>query len=355
MRIGVPKEIKPLEGRVGLIPAACADLMRAGHAVFVEQDAGLQSGYPDNAYTDLGVIVLPDAKQLYASAELIVKVKEPIEGDLCLLRAEHIVFCYLHLSANRPLTERLQAIGLTAIAFETVEQNGSLPLLAPMSDIAGRLAVQVGAHLLHQPQGGKGLLLGGLPCAERGKVMVIGAGQAGGNAAAMAAALGAEVTVFDRKRDRLEAMRALGPNVTALYPYADAVARAVCEADLLIGAVLIPGAKATHVVSTAQVRTMAPGSVIVDISVDQGGCIETTRPTTYADPTYVVDGILHFCVTNMPGAVPRSASQALSAAILPYALQLAGNSTWRQDPALLKGINVEAGALCHPAVRAAFA
>lgn len=355
MRIGVPKEIKPLEGRVGLIPAACADLVRAGHSLFVEQGAGLKSGYPDAAYSALGVTVMPDAEQLYASAELIVKVKEPIEADLRLLRAEQVLFCYLHLAASRALTERLQGIGLTAIAFETVEEEGSLPLLAPMSDIAGRLAIQVGTHLLHQPQGGKGVLLGGLPGVERGRVTVIGAGQAGGNAAALAAALGAEVTVFDRKRDRLEAMRALGPNVTALYPYPDALEQAVREADLLVGAVLTPGAKATHVVSAAQVRSMSPGSVIVDISVDQGGCIETTRPTTYADPTYDVGGILHFCVTNMPGAVPRSASQALSAAVLPYVLQLAGGNAWRQSSALVKGINVEAGELSHPAVKAAFA
>jgi len=355
MRIGVPKEIKPLEGRVGLIPAACADLVRAGHSLFVEQGAGLKSGYPDAAYSALGVTVVPDAEQLYAKAEFIVKVKETIEADLRLLRAEHILFCYLHLAASRALTERLQAIGLTAIAFKTVEQDGTLPLLAPMSDIAGRLAIQVGTHLLHQPQGGKGVLLGGLPGVERGKVTVIGAGQAGGNAAALAAALGAEVTVFDRKRDRLEVMRALGSNVTALYPYADALEQAVREADLLVGAVLIPGAKATHVVSAAQVRSMSPGSVIVDISVDQGGCIETTRPTTYAAPTYDVGSVLHFCVTNMPGAVPHSASQALSAAVLPYVLQLAGGSAWRQNAALVKGINVEAGTLCHPAVQAAFA
>lgn len=354
MRIGVPKEIKPLEGRVGLIPAACADLVRAGHEVFIEQGAGAKSGYPDSSFAALGATMVPDAERLYAAAELIIKVKEPVAGDLQWLRPEHTLFCYLHLAASRELTERLLAIGLTAVAFETVERDGALPLLAPMSDIAGRLAIQIGAHLLHQPQGGKGLLLGGVPAAERGRVTVIGAGQAGGNAAAMAAAMGAEVTVFDRKRERLEAMCALGANVTALYPYTDAVDRAVREADLLIGAVLIPGARATHIVSAAQVRTMAPGSVIVDISVDQGGCIETTRPTTYADPTYSVDGVLHFCVTNMPGAVPRSASQALSAAVLPYALKLA-DVGWREDPALLRGVNVEAGTLRHPAVRAAFA
>lgn len=355
MRIGVPKEIKPLEGRVGLIPAACADLMRAGHTVYIETGAGLKSGYPDSAYAALGVNVVPDAEHLYEAAELIVKVKEPVEGDLHWLRADHLLFCYLHLAASHELTERLRAIGLTAVAFETVDVDGTLPLLAPMSDIAGRLAIQIGANLLQQPQGGKGLLLGGLPGVERGRVTVIGAGQAGGNAVAMAAAMGAEVTVFDRKRDRLEAMRVLGPNVTALYPYAEAIDQAVRAADILIGAVLIPGAKATHIVSHEQVRGMAPGSVIVDISVDQGGCIETTRPTTYAAPTYVVDGVVHFCVTNMPGAVPRSASQALSAAILPYALRLAGDPHWRGDPALATGLNLAHGAIEHPAVRAAFA
>ena len=355
MRIGVPKELKPLEGRVGLIPAACADLLRAGHEVFVETGAGLKSGYPDHAYSAFGVVVQPNAEALYAAADLIIKVKEPVADDLRWLRARHTLFCYLHLAADRVLTDRLLAIGLTAVAFETVEWQGKLPLLAPMSDIAGRLAVQVGAHLLHQPQGGKGLLLGGLAGVERGKVAVIGAGQAGGNAAAMAAAIGAEVTVFDQKPERLEAMWALGANVTALYPYVDALDRAIREADLLIGAVLIPGAKATHVVGAEQVRTMAPGSVIVDISVDQGGCIETTRPTSYADPTYSVDGVVHFCVTNMPGAVPRTASQALSSAILPYVRRLAEDPDWRSDPALARGVNLEAGRLRHPAVQAAFA
>lgn len=355
MRIGVPKETKSLEGRVGLIPAACADLLHAGHTVFIESGAGLNSGYPDSAYAALGVTVVPDADQLYGSAELIVKVKEPIAGDLERLRADHTLFCYLHLAADRALTERLQAIGLTAVGFETVEVDGALPLLAPMSDIAGRLAIQIGATLLHQPHGGKGLLLGGLPGVERGRVTIIGAGHAGGSAAAMAAALGAEVTVFDRKRERLAAMHALGHNVSALYPYDEVVAAAVHACDLLIGAVLIPGAKAAHVVSAEQVHGMTPGSVVVDISVDQGGCIETTRPTTYADPTYSVDGVVHFCVTNMPGAVPRTASQALSAAILPHALRLAGDPDWRRHPALSRGINVADGEIRHPAVRAAFA
>lgn len=353
MRIGIPREIKTLEGRVGLIPAACGELQRQGHQVCIEQGAGQLSGYSDEQYRALGVEVLSDAASVYASAELIIKVKEPIGGDLALLRREHVLFCYLHLAANRPLAERLCEIGLTALAFETVTEGGALPLLAPMSDIAGRLAVQIGATLLQQPQGGKGLLLGGLPAAERGRVVVIGAGVAGGSAASVAAALGAEVTVFDIRRDRLVEMRALGNNVTALYPYADSLARAVRDADLLIGATLLPGRRATHLVSAEQVRGMTPGSVIVDISVDQGGCIETTRPTSYADPTYVVDGVLHFAVTNMPGAVPRSASQALSAAILPYAQQLAGTD-WMGNTGLATGVNVHGGAIVHPGLREEF-
>lgn len=241
-------------------------------------------------------------------------------------------------------------IGLTAVAFETVQEEDGLPLLAPMSDIAGRISIQVGTHLLHQPQGGKGILLGGLPGAERGRVVVLGAGQAGGSAAAYAAASGVEVVVFDKRRERLAEMRALGNNVTALYAYADQIEREVRRADLLIGAVLIPGAKAPHLVSADQVGLMEPGSVILDISVDQGGCIETTKPTTYADPTYLVSDVLHFGVTNMPGAVPRSASQALSAALIPYALRLAAGD-WRQMPSLLKGINVEKGRLVLPALK----
>ena len=333
-----------------MIPAACGELQRHGHQVCIETGAGKLSGYSDEQYRALGVEVLPDAASVYASAELIIKVKEPVEGDLTLLRREHVLFCYLHLAANRALAERLCEIGLTAVAFETVEEGATLPLLAPMSDIAGRLAVQIGATLLQQPQGGKGLLLGGLPAAERGRVVVIGAGVAGGSAVSVAAALGAEVTVFDIKRNKLVEMRALGNNVTALYPYADSLAHAVRDADLLIGATLLPGRRAAHLVSAEQVRSMAPGSVIVDISVDQGGCIETTRPTSYADPTYVVDGVLHFAVTNMPGAVPRSASQALSAAILPYAQQLAGTD-WMGNTGLAAGVNVRGGAIVHPALR----
>ncbi|HHJ15551.1 MAG TPA: alanine dehydrogenase [Gammaproteobacteria bacterium] len=350
MRIAVPREIKPLEGRVGLIPAACSELVAAGHEVLVETGAGLLSGYEDRAYQDAGAQIVADAAALYRQGELIVKVKEPVEGDLQHLRAGHILFSYLHLAANEALTRKLCDIGLTAVAFETVQTAaGALPLLAPMSDIAGRLSIQLGTGLLHQPQGGKGLLLGGLPGAERGRVTVIGAGMAGGNAALLAAALGATVTVFDRKRERLEAMRALGDNVSALYPYADSVAQAVVEADLVVGAVLIPGARAPHVVTAAHIRAMQAGSVVVDISVDQGGCIETTHPTDYRTPTYVVDGVVHLAVTNMPGAVPRSASQALSAAVTPYLLLLAAGGL-EENSELRHGLNVAAGKVRHPAL-----
>ncbi|WP_127477362.1 alanine dehydrogenase [Sulfurivermis fontis] len=351
MRIGIPREVKTLEGRVGLIPAAAAELVRAGHEVAVQHDAGRLSGYADADYQAAGVSVLPDAAALYGWAQLVVKVKEPQPQEWPLLRADHLLFCYLHLAAEPALTQELLRIGLTAVGFETVEEaDGRLPLLAPMSDIAGRIAAQAGAWLLTAPQGGKGLLLGGLPAAERGHVVVLGAGVAGGSAARVAAALGAQVTVFDRNRDKLAMMRALGDNVTALYPYADAIERAVLAADLLVGAVLIPGARAPHLVSADTVRAMQPGSVVVDISVDQGGCIETTRPTTWAAPTYVWENVVHFGVTNMPGSVPRTASQALSAALIPYVQRLAQGG-WEAQAALARGVNVRGGAIVHPALQ----
>lgn len=350
MRIGVPREIKPLEGRVGLIPAACAELVRAGHEVFIETSAGDKSGYLDQEFEKVGVTILPSAEEVYGRAEMIVKVKEPVDGDLRYIREDHLLFCYLHLAALPELTRRLCEIGCTAVAFETVEDDrGRLPLLAPMSDIAGRISIQIGTHLLHQPQGGKGILLGGVPAAKRGKVVILGAGVAGSNAAIVAAGLGAEVTVFDMDRDKLVAAREIGPNVTGLYPHTADVARAVAEADIVVGAVLITGARAPHVVSEEMVKSMQPGSVVVDISVDQGGCVETTRPTTYDDPVYVEHGVVHFTVTNMPGAVPRTSSQALSAAIAPYAMRLAAGN-WREVPSLVTGINVEGGKVVHPAL-----
>jgi len=349
MRIGIPRELKPLEGRVGLIPAAAAELVRHGHQVFIEKDAGVKSGYSDDNFRAVGVEVLDTAAEVFEKAEMIVKVKEPIEPDLKLLRKEHLLFCYLHLAALPELTERLKQIGLTAVAFETVEENGRLPLLAPMSDIAGRLSIQVGTTLLHQPHGGKGILLGGISAAKRGRVVVVGAGVAGGAAASIAAGIGAEVTVFDISRDKMEQMRALGPNVTALYPHAADIAEAVKDADIVVGAVLVTGAKAPHVVTADMVKAMSPGSVVADISVDQGGCVETTKPTTWDKPTYVWEGVTHFTVTNMPGSVPRTSSQALSAAITPYTLRLAAGG-WRDFEPLRKGINVEGGKVVHPAL-----
>jgi alanine dehydrogenase len=350
MRVGIPREIKTLEGRVALVPEAAGELVRLGHEVLVERGAGRLSGYEDSDYEAQGVRLAPDAAAVYGAAEVIIKVKEPQPQEYPLLRSDHRLFCYLHLAAEPQLFRALLDIGLTAVAFETVSEGTHLPLLAPMSAIAGRLGVQVGAHLLHRPQGGKGLLLGGLPAGERGHVVIIGAGVAGGNAAAAAAAAGTRVTVFDRKPDKLVAMHDLGPNVTALYPYGGALAQAVAQADLLVGAVLIPGARAPRVVDRAMVAAMQPGSVIMDISVDQGGCIETTRPTTYAEPTYVDEGVVHFAVTNMPGAVPRTASQALSAALIPYAARLL-EADWKDRPALAAGINVEAGEIRYPALR----
>lgn len=351
MRIGIPRETKPLEGRVALVPAAVKDLILAEHQVVVETGAGVKSGFTDEEYRKVGATIAEDPAELYGQSTMIVKVKEPIAGDLEHLREDHLVFCYLHLAAEVELARRLKEIGLTAVAFETVEEaDGELPLLAPMSIIAGRIATQVGTHLLHQPEGGKGVLLGGLRAAERGRAVVLGAGAAGGNSAELAARAGANVTVFDKRQDRLEEAMALGANVTALYPYDDTVAEHVADADLVIGAVLVTGARAPHVVSESMVASMQPGSVVVDISVDQGGCVATTQPTTYENPTFTTHDVTHFCVTNMPGAVPRTGTQALSATILPYVQRLARDDWERFEP-LWKGTNVRAGELVHPALQ----
>ena len=349
MRIGIPREAKTLEGRVALVPEAAGELVQAGHQVFLEHDAGRLSGYPDAAYEAVGVEIAADAANLYGEAEMVVKVKEPQPEEIRYLREDHLLFCYLHLAAAPELTRSLLDVGLTGVGFETVEEKGRLPLLAPMSDIAGRVAVQTAANLLYSPHDGKGLLLGGIPAAERGHVVVLGAGVVGSAAAEVAASLGARVTVFDRSRDKLERVRALGPNVTGLHSFASGIDAAVAEADILVGAVLLPGAKAPHLVSAEQVRGMADGSVIVDVSVDQGGCIETTRPTSYAEPTFVWEGVVHYGVTNMPGAVPRTASQALSAALVPYILELA-RPGWEHDTRLASGVNVRDGELVHPAL-----
>lgn len=353
MHIGIPKENKSREGRIALLPQACGALVEAGHDVFVEAGAGILSGYRDADYADAGARLVSNAAALYDAAKLIVKVKEPIEQDLQYLRVDHTLFCFLHLAAVPELTRRLCDIGLTAIGFETIQtEDGRLPLLAPMSAIAGRVGTQVGTHLLHQSQGGRGILLGGVAGTEPGRVVVLGAGVAGTNAATLAAAIGADVRVFDKDLVRLQALPKTGyaGRLTGHEATPEAIAEAVVTADLLVGAVLVPGAQAPRVVTAEMVKSMAPGSVIVDISVDQGGCIATTRPTTYDDPTYLVDGVIHFAVTNMPGAVPRTATQALSHAILPYVERIASLPRPGDDPVVAGGINVQAGEIVHPAL-----
>lgn len=351
--VGIPTEIKPMEGRVALTPVAVADLAGAGVEVYIQKGAGQGSGYSDQAYTAAGARLVDSAQALYATADLVVKVKEPYGEEVSLLRDGQMLFSYLHLAALPQLKRELCERGVTAIGFETVEDHGGLPLLQPMSEIAGRIAVQVGTHLLHTSQGGRGLLLGGVAGVDRGDVVVLGAGHAGGSAARLAAAMGARVTVFDRSPQRLGEMRNAAPNIDALYASQEAMRDAAARADLLIGAVLLPGAAAPRLLSREDIARMRTGSVVVDISVDQGGCLETTRPTTYDAPTYVEQGVTHFCVTNMPGAVPRSASQALSGVLLPYVQRLVRDD-WQRMPALAGAINVEGGEVVHPALRAAF-
>ena len=342
MDIGIPREIKILEGRVALTPEAIQELVNLGHQVIVQENAGHLSGYSDSDYVEAGAIVVDSAKSVYDRAKLIVKVKEPQIEELTYLRKDHILFSFLHLAAAPELTQALLDIGLTAVAFETVSHNKTLPLLAPMSDIAGRIAVQIGSHLLHQPEGGRGILLGGVNGTETGQVVILGGGTAGTGAATVASALGANVLVFDPNRDKQIHLESIGQNITSHSPVDEEIDKAVKEADLLIGAVLLRGAKAPHLVSSEQVKSMKAGSVIVDISVDQGGCIETTRPTNYENPTFIWEDVIHFGVTNMPGAVPRTSTQALSRVLLPYVARLC-DADWLSDGELSSGINVQNG------------
>ncbi len=353
MHIGVPREIKIMEGRVALIPEACRELVTAGHKVFIEHDAGKLSGYSDQHYQSAGVEILVTAQELYDKTTLIVKVKEPLPEELDLLRSDHILFSYLHLAANQQLARGLQAIGLTAIAFETVEVEHSLPLLAPMSHIAGVVAAQTATNLLYQHQGGSGILLGGSAASPRANAVVLGAGVAGSAAITVLAALGANVTVFDKNTDKLDKIRQLG-SINTQYAYQGAIQESLKTVDLLIGAVLIPGARAPRVVTTKMVAGMPKASVILDISVDQGGCIETIHPTTYADPVYVDQGVLHYAVSNIPGAVPRTATQALCAVLLPYVLALAAEQP-DSTPGLISGYNIQSGEVTHKAVAEALA
>lgn len=357
MLVGVPKEIKVLEARVALTPEGVSEFIRAGHSVFVEKGAGLGSAITDDQYIAAGATIEADVEKIWRDAEMILKVKEPIEAEYPRLRAGQILFTYLHLAASKACTDALIASGTTAIAYETVELNGALPLLAPMSEVAGRLATQVGATALQKPHGGRGVLLGGVPGVAPGKVVVIGGGVAGLNAAVMAMGLGADVTVIDRSLARLAYIDSmyLGRIKTLASTYG-AIDREVKAADLVIGAVLVHGAKAPKLVTNEQVKGMKPGAVLVDIAIDQGGCFEDSRATTHAEPTYQVHDAIFYCVANMPGAVPVASTYALTNATLPYALSLANNG-WEaaiaKDSALAKGLNVHAGKVRYEAVAVA--
>jgi len=355
MQVGVPKEIKPDEYRVGLTPASVRELTIHGHQVVVERGVAAGIGISDDAYRAAGATVAATAAEVFAAAALIVKVKEPQADEIAMLHDGHVLFTYLHLAADQAQTEGLLRSGATCIAYETVtDARGTLPLLAPMSEVAGRMAVQVGAHCLEREQGGAGILLGGVPGVAAGKVVVLGGGVAGTNAARMAVGLEASVTIIDKSLPRLYDLDLqFGPRATTLFSTAEAIERAVLGADLVIGAVLVPGGAAPKLVSRAMLRAMRPGSVLVDIAIDQGGCFETSRPTTHSHPTYVEEGVVHYCVTNMPGAVARTSTFALNNATLPFVLALAGKG-WRRaladDPHLRHGLNVHAGELTHEAV-----
>ncbi|MFN8672263.1 MAG: alanine dehydrogenase [Candidatus Sericytochromatia bacterium] len=348
MRIGVPKEIKDNEYRVSLTPGGARALVSAGHTVYIQAGAGSGSSFSDQEYLDMGAEILPTAKDVFDKSEMIVKVKEPLKAEFELLRKDHILFTYLHLAASKELTEALVNIGLVGIAYETIQlPNGSLPLLTPMSEIAGRMAVQVGAQYLEKNNGGRGVLLGGIPGVAPAEVVIIGGGVTGTQAAKVALGMGANVTILDNNLDRLRYLSDIleGRFVTLASNY-EAVERAAAYADLLIGAVLIPGAKAPVIVNKDMVKKMKKGSVIVDISVDQGGCVETIHPTTHSDPIYTVDGVIHYGVANIPGAVPRSSTLGLTNATLPYILQVANKGykkAMEDNKDLAKGLNVENG------------
>ncbi len=358
MRVGVPKEIKDNEFRVGMTPAAIAELVHHGHEAIVEKGAGVGSGSPDEEYLRAGALLVDTAEEVFARAEMIVKVKEPLAQERKLLRPGQILFTYLHLAPDLPQTNDLIASGAICIAYETVtDAYGRLPLLTPMSEVAGRLAPQVGAHALEKAQGGRGVLLGGVPGVAAANVVILGGGVSGTHAATIAIGMGAAVTVVDRS---LEALRRLSAQFNSalktVYSTRAVIADLVGEADLVIGAVLLPGAAAPKLITRAMLATMRPGSVIVDIAIDQGGCCETSKPTTHSNPTYVVDGVVHYCVANMPGAVARTSTFALNHATLPFTLALADKG-WRQalkeDPHLRDGLNVCEGKLtCAPVAEA---
>jgi alanine dehydrogenase len=355
MRIGVPKEIKNNEFRVGMTPSSVAELVAAGHELFVEAHAGEGIDCPDSAYQKAGATILPTEADVFKSSDMIVKVKEPQPQEIALLEPRHILFTYLHLAADKPQTLGLIESGATCIAYETVTaNNGSLPLLKPMSEVAGRMSVQVGAHYLEKEQGGRGVLLGGVPGVAPATVAILGGGVAGVNAAQMAVGMRADVTIYDINMERLaELDMFFSSQIKTAYASRAAIANAVEKAELVIGAVLVPGAAAPKLVTRDMLKTMKRGSVLVDIAIDQGGCFETSHATTHADPVYEVDGVIHYCVANMPGAVARTSAFALNNVTLPYVLKIANlgaEEAMRRDAHLANGLNVSGGKVRHQAV-----
>ena len=355
MRVGVPKEIKVLEYRVGMIPSGVKELVDEGHEVFVETNAGMGIGMTDQDYIDAGATILSTPEEVFDISELIIKVKEPQLNECEMLKTGQVLFTYLHLAADPEQAAALVKSGVTAIAYETVTaDNGSLPLLTPMSAVAGRLSIQAGAYALQKANGGRGVLLGGVPGVKAGQVLIIGGGVSGAHAAEMAVGLGAQVTILDLSSDRLnELSNKFGDKVSTRVSSKELINELVIESDLVIGAVLVAGAAAPKLVTKEHVKQMRPGSVMVDISIDQGGCFETSKPTTHAEPTYIVDDVVHYCVTNMPGAVPRTSTFALTNETLPFIKSLA-NSGWqnalKNDEHLKNGLNVHAGSINFEAV-----
>ena len=359
MKIGVPKEIKTNENRVALVPAGAESLVAGGHNVMIEKGAGEGSGFPDSAYTAVGAKIGPDADTVWREADMIMKVKEPIKPEWPRMKKGQVVFTYFHFAADKELTLAHIKSGAICIAYETVElPNRELPLLTPMSEVAGRMAVQEGAKYLEKLHGGRGVLLGGVPGVPPGKVVILGGGIVGINAAKMAAGLGAKVTVLDVSLERLRYLSDVMPaNVTLIYSNRHTILEQISTADLVVGAVLIPGAVAPRLIRREDLKIMQTGAVIVDVAIDQGGCVETIHATTHENPTYVVDGIIHYGVANMPGGVPRTSTLALTNATLPYAKQIATKG-WKQalkeNPALKKGLNIVDGKVTYPAVAEAF-
>lgn len=359
MIVGIPKEIKNNENRVSLTPAGARELIKRGHSVYVQHTAGENSGFPDSEYEHAGAIILPEIEDVYAIADMIIKVKEPIEYEYKLVRKGQLIFTYFHFACNRTLTEAMLASGAVCLAYETViDHQGNLPLLIPMSEVAGRMATQEGARFLERPQGGKGILMGGVPGVKPAKVLVLGGGVVGTQAALMAAGLGADVTICDISLTRLRQLNEIMPkNVTTLFSSIYNIEKELPSTDLVIGAVLIPGAKTPHLITHNMLNIMQKGSVLVDVAIDQGGCFETSHPTTHANPIYEIDGIIHYCVANIPGAVPFTSTLALTNATLPYAIRLADKG-WEQacaeDSGLKLGLNIINSKITFPGVAEAF-